>query len=331
MNSRLRRVAVTALKRIRRPLRRRTTPHGLVLMYHRVARPLTDPWTLSVSPENFRDHLAVLTRQVQIVPLTELPQRLSRARSNERPAVAITFDDGYVDNLEEALPILQQFAAPATVFIATSWIGKTEPFWWDALAAMVLGPQPLHEPIDVQLGAARFKWEPCRSTSERGRQALHRSLWAHLQVLDDPQRFRALQQIADCYGGTGLLDRAARPMTVAEVRRLHASNLVEIGSHTAKHRPLPTLPPELQREEICNSRLQCEQWTGISPASFSYPYGEFDEHTPAMVAGAGYALACSTETELVWPETSPYLLPRFVVLDWSAARFERQLRQVWLP
>src|SRR5215210_6260572 len=215
MNSRLTRVAAIALKRIRRPVRRRTTPHALILMYHRIARPLTDPWDLSVSPENFRDHIEVLTRLAQIVPLTELPGRLSRARSSERPVVAITFDDGYVDNLEEALPILQRFAAPATVFIATSWIGSAEPFWWDTLAATVLGSQTSRKAMDMQLGATRFRWEPRRAASASDRKALHRSLWAHLQVLDDPQRFQALEQIAACYDRNGPLDPTARPMTVA--------------------------------------------------------------------------------------------------------------------
>ena len=87
----------------------------------------------------------------------------------------------------------------------------------------------------------------------------------------------------------------------------------------------------MQREEIANSRLQCEQWTGVAPATFSYPYGEFDDGTASAVAEAGFALACSTEQELVWRQTSPYRMPRFIVLDWTAERFERQLRQVWLP
>ena len=329
MKSRLKRAAVRRLKRIRRPIRRRTTPHGLVLMYHRIARPLTDPWELSVSPENFSAHLEVLSKSAQVVPLAELQRRL--ARSSERPVVAITFDDGYVDNLGQALPILQRHAAPATVFIATAWIGSARPFWWDTLAATVLGLQTMRRPLDLQLGATRFKWEPARTNSENDRKALHRSLWSRLQTLDDPQRFQALEQIAASYDGEGPLDPDARPMTVEEVRQLHASSLVEIGSHTVKHRPLPTLSPQMQREEIANSRLQCEQWTGVAPATFSYPYGEFDDGTASAVAEAGFALACSTEQELVWRQTSPYRMPRFIVLDWNAERFERQLRQVWLP
>jgi len=324
------RPAFTALKQIWRPVRRWTIPHGLILMYHRVARPRTDPWKLCVSPENFRDHLELLCRYARVVPLTELPRRLSRAGRNNRPPVAITFDDGYVDNLEQALPALQHFAAPATLFVATSWIGSSMPFWSDTLAATVLESQVLPEQLELQMGTTSFQWRRNGAQGAGAREALLRSLWARLQVLDEVERSAALERVTACFGGKAQLDPTARPMTVEEVRKLHASGVFEIGAHTMTHPSLPTLSPEQQMKEISGSRMQCERWTGAAPAAFAYPYGDFDARSAAIVADSGFSLACSAKAELVWEYTSRYLLPRVAVSDWNARQFERQLRQVWL-
>ena len=93
-----------------------------VLAYHRVATPEHDPWALSVTPEHFDEHMAVLNELGQVDRLdAALATPLGRCR-RRRPTFAITFDDGYVDNLVDALAILERHEAPATIFVATGML-----------------------------------------------------------------------------------------------------------------------------------------------------------------------------------------------------------------
>src|SRR5829696_3444959 len=107
-------------------------PRGVVLLYHRVARPSFDPWGLAVAPERFAEHVDMLAERFRTVTLASVLDRPRRGRGTQ---VAVTFDDGYADNLEIAQPRLEAAGLPATYFISGD--GSTAPFWWDALAARV--------------------------------------------------------------------------------------------------------------------------------------------------------------------------------------------------
>src|SRR5438552_16821331 len=130
-------------------------PMPLILMYHRIADEPLDHWDLSVSPAHFEDHLRVICRTRHALPLTEFVKR--HMAGTVRPdAVALTFDDGYVDNLLSAKPRLAAADVPATVFLPTGFLDRPGEFWWDELARFILlegGPrsfdltvrgQPMH-------------------------------------------------------------------------------------------------------------------------------------------------------------------------------------------
>ncbi len=101
-----------------------------ILVYHRVADTIHDPHQLAVSPENFRHQLLYLKKNFEIVPLSQMAANLAQ-RSLQLKQLAITFDDGYADNLYQALPILTELSIPATVFVVTGKLDSPEPFYWD--------------------------------------------------------------------------------------------------------------------------------------------------------------------------------------------------------
>ena len=179
ITTRARGEVVRVAKRVLRPWRRRSRAHALILLYHRVDHARSDPWKLCVSPGNFRGHLEVLGRHCEFLPLTELPGRLAAGRPARRTPVAITFDDGYVDNLRHALPALKDAGAPATVFLATDWIGRAGRFWWDRLAATVLESSRPPAAVNLEIGTATFSWHAGRLDfpGHRQRARLHRALW----------------------------------------------------------------------------------------------------------------------------------------------------------
>ena len=110
----------------RRP---RVVGRRLILLYHRIASPEHDPFALSVGASQFQDHLDILRSQCQMVTLDELLDTRAASRS---VLASLTFDDGYVDNLMTAMPILRQAGIPATFFICTGYLGDVRGFWWIA-------------------------------------------------------------------------------------------------------------------------------------------------------------------------------------------------------
>jgi peptidoglycan/xylan/chitin deacetylase (PgdA/CDA1 family) len=316
----------------RRAIMRPKRAHGLVLLYHRVAAASWDPWDICVDPERFEQQLAALSRVADLVPLSELASRLRRGR-RARPVVSLTFDDGYADHLHSALPLLERYNAPATVFIVTASIGRSEPFWWDRLSTLLLSIERLPSEVRLPIAGEALIWQRQSNNGDqnRDRDQLHAAIWSRLVMATDPERRAALNQLESLANPTNKGDPAARPMTQDELRRLASSPLIEIGAHTMTHCRLPDLPPHAQLEEIVGSRRQCQELIGEFPSSFAYPYGALDGETPALVRSAGFERACTTESELVWAGKDMMLVPRVPVRNYTAREFSARLRRKWLP
>ena len=106
-------------------------------MYHRVTNVDVDPWNLCVTPERFAEHLQYLANEMCPCPLADIQ---NPNHHNNLLQVAITFDDGYLDNFINALPLLENYNIPATIFIVGEAIDKPGEFWWDELEHIILFP-----------------------------------------------------------------------------------------------------------------------------------------------------------------------------------------------
>ena len=316
-------------------------PKPVILMYHRVAAPRVDPWDLAVHPDRFAAHLAVLRASRRALPLSEFVDRARRGRL-PGDAVAITFDDGYADTLHQARPRLAAAGLPATLFLATAFVGQRVEYWWDELARGILERDAALD-AEVWIGGASWPlrlaavdhavhdtatWrasEPPRTP----REALYYRLWDRLRTLPVPEREAAIDRLR---GALGM--QAARPedlpMTAVEVGELAADPLFEIGGHTATHPALPTLGPAERRRDILEGKRACERLTDRPATGFAYPHGANDADARSAVAECGFAWACTTQSRPVAPpEPDWYALPRIAVLDWDAGAFERALAETW--
>jgi peptidoglycan/xylan/chitin deacetylase (PgdA/CDA1 family) len=332
----VRRLAALANRTVKRALRRRVDPHGLILTYHRIAeRGSSDHWRLCVSPEHFAQQLDVLRRAATVVPLGELASALRTRRA--RPVVALTFDDGYVDNLTAALPLLQERGFPATVFVTTAYVGSGRPFWWDSLAGVILDGGSLPPSIQLREGHHSFVWNAHDDETsdpgltKLGRQRLHLELWHWMYGMNPAAREQALSQLVQWSGRSFRGNTPARPMEATELQRLAACGLVEIGAHSDTHRALAGLSPREQLDEVARSREALKGILGCPPTSFAYPFGSHDAATRAALAETGYERACTTEDDLVWPGGHPMAMPRCTVGDLGAAGFRASLAMRWLP
>jgi peptidoglycan/xylan/chitin deacetylase (PgdA/CDA1 family) len=317
-----------------RRLRREQEAHGLVLMYHRVARVEADPWELCVRPEHFESQIGMLREHADLVPLVKLRDQLRKGRRS-RPAVAITFDDGYIDNLTVAKPVLERFEAPATVFIATGQVGRTADFWWDRLAKLVLPERVLPQVLELAIGSERFEHRDDRlaAQGERGRRArrqLHDRIWAWCSNRPDSERDAVLSAVEQWVGVHLAPDPGSWAMTPEEVHALTNGGLVDLGAHSVTHPLLSRLPAAEKAREIRQSRADCERLTGRAPAAFAFPNGDVDAESLTLVRGAGFEIACTSEQDLVWDASDAHATPRIHVRDESGTALLRRLRWYWL-
>lgn len=336
----LQRAARKAL-RVARALR----PHGLALLYHRIAEPTADPFDLAVSPAHFAEHVDVLRRFGPRLTFGEFAAALMSDRPRRR-TVCITFDDGYRDNLEAAAPILIAADTPATVFAVSGAVGAGRRFWWDSVVDVFLSPGRLPGTLALRAGGETRRWdlgdadeysaEAARAGAGwralaappgDGRQRTMLEVWTFLSGLEVAEAERLADEIADWAGAPRALRPEAHPVDLAELRRLADSCGVEIGGHTVTHPRLPTLTPERRLAEMRDSRIQLGEMIGREVASFAYPFGAECPETARLAGEAGYRAACTTHASVARPSGDPLRIPRFVVGDWDGDRFERELRR----
>jgi peptidoglycan/xylan/chitin deacetylase (PgdA/CDA1 family) len=322
---------------------RRGSP-GVVLMYHRVASDLVDPWRLCVSPTNFGAQLEVLVDRYQVVTLRELVA--ARGSTDERPSVAITFDDGYADNLHVAAPLLVRHGLPATFFLTSGTLGSEREFWWDELDQLLLQPGALPAQLTLALGderrtiktgpaaapladpqrtaAACVPWEAAADT----RVGLFYTVWQSLRALDDVARRTALDELARQVGVTATRRDSHRTLTRVEACELARLPGIEIGAHSVTHESLPECTPAQQLQQMQQSRSELESMIERPVTGFAYPFGDISRATLRLAATAGFDYACTTESGCVDRATQPYRVPRIAAEDWSAALFAQRLAEV---
>lgn len=319
---------------------------AVILMYHRIAQPDLDPWGLSVSPQNFADQLEVIRQQAQPMSLQELAEGQRQGRTPKR-AIAITFDDGYADNLHNAKPLLEQHRIPATVFITTGQLGSKREFWWDELERVLLHPGTLPATLSLsingnlkqwQLGAAaHYNQDEYESDRRRkawegqpnSRLAFYYSVWGALRTLPHDQRQALQDEILNWANANSQARDPYRSLTPRELLELEKGGVVEIGAHTVTHPALSAYPLEVQRTEIHSSKQELEQLLKHSVKSFAYPFGDFNQNSVGAVKDCGFEQACSTVQLGVWKGSDRFQLPRFEVQDWDKETFRKNLTQ-WL-
>lgn len=278
---------------------RRNRPRNVILMYHRVARLKPDPWSLCVTPEHFAEHLQVLQKYTRV--------RLDKFDPGSKsPTVAITFDDGYADNLYEAVPLLARFDTPATFFITTGYIGGGREFWWDELERIVFqSPRPGPSP-----------------------DALYQQLYAELRPMDHEVRRRRLDTLAQELNAAGRPRSSHRILTSRELANLARHPLFEIGAHTVTHPLLAAQPAEIQYAELSESKKNLEVWLNREVTSFSYPYGGREHYSDVTVEAArrcGFGRACTTESGPVTAADSPHEWGRLNIVDMDGDQFHKVL------
>lgn len=294
-----------------------------VLIYHRVL-PTPDPLRPGeIVANHFERQMRFVSRYFEVLPLREAGRRLRNGRLPRR-ACCITFDDGYADNLTVALPILEKYRLPATVFVATGYLDGGRMFndaVVDAIAATA------HDELDLSaIGLGRHVL-----ANVQGKRTAVAALLEQIKYRPPAERAVLVDTLIERTGcGPLPADIMLASPQVDELARRG----VEIGGHTVAHTILTTVDDAGARREIIEGTRRLEEITGKPVTAFAYPNGrpgrDYAAHHVALVRELGFELAVSTAHGVANRQTDIHQLPRFVPWGDSLAMLAaRMTRNAW--
>ncbi len=245
---------------------------GALLMLHHVRPRSADGFAsnriLEITPE-FLETTIIEVRKAgfDIVSMDEAHARMTGAVKAARPFVCFTFDDGYRDNRDHALPIMRKHNAPFTVYVASEFADGEGFLWWIVLERVVAKRQFL----SVQIAGVT---EAFRCTSDREKAAAFDRIYWGLRALPENETRAIVAQLADESGIDCLAPCRELAMTWAELRAFERDPLVTIGAHTMSHHALAKLGTLEAHAEITGSITRVELELGKPCQHFCYPYGD---------------------------------------------------------
>ncbi len=292
----------------------------LILCYHRVAESVEDPLHLCVRPDNFAAHLEEMSRAREPLTLADV------SVPSRRPRVVVTLDDGYRDNLTNALPIAEAKGVPITVFVTSGILGNHNGLWWDRLGTLLRSRPPHVREIDLPISGRNVRL-PLGSSGIRTDLV---SVRRHLLPLRVTEIERALDAVSEQWQVGSASPPDAQTLNPEDLMQLAASDTVTIGAHTVDHVRLRDRPAREQRDTISGSKRELEQSIGRAVSHFAYPFGrrdDFDDRSVDAVRSAAFDTACTAIPGMAHSSTDPYRLPRRMVMDWGRLRFRVQMQR----
>jgi peptidoglycan/xylan/chitin deacetylase (PgdA/CDA1 family) len=281
---------------------------AIILVYHSIAKDdvaeFIDPLN-RLSPQVFELQMAFLSAHRRVVPLSQVVEQVVGGTSPVAGTVCITLDDGYLDNLTTAAPILQKYRLPATVFLATGYVGRGETQWADTLYWLFKW-RTVHR---LTLASIGLKCSNLRSASERV--AAWRQLHRHLLESEYHERVRLLDEVRAQLGPVGH-SPPRLTMNWDDVRQLtRRYSFLEIGGHTRDHIDLRTHVGESAALQIKGCADDIQRELGSIPKHFSFPYARWCAQTREMVSAAGWRSAVVVGDRVrVSATTDRFAIPR---------------------
>lgn len=308
-----------------RPLFQLLSPSGergrlSILIFHRVL-PKPDPlFPGEVDAARFDDICGWLAQWFKVLPLDDAAQRLAQGTLPAR-AAAITFDDGYADNEEVALPILRRHGLCASFFVATGFLDGGR-MWNDTVIESVrLSPLAV---LDLSPLKRPGLQQHALGDSAQRRQAIDAIIGA-IKYLPPAERAAVVDEIAARAQARLPDDLMMRSDQVLALRRAG----MQIGAHTVSHPILATLPDDAARREMADSKRRLEDIVGERIGLFAYPNGKpGEDYSPRSVALArevGFDTAVSTAWGAARRTDDAFQLPRFTPWDRSRLRYGARL------
>ena len=302
----------------------------IVIMYHRIAaaKGRGEPPGFGVERgtpvDDFERQIRFLLKHFTPVRAAEV---LAQADDTSRPAFAITFDDGYADNLSLAAPVLKALGVPATIYLSTDFVGSDRCFWWEQLGNLLRESPERRIAIRDVAPSLQDGWEIADdldlATPER-RERAHWLISMALMRTPPAEIDGVLRDLSQALKVSLRSEGRAAPMLDwSQVRTLRSFGF-DICAHGRTHANLGLLPPDEAEREVGQSIHKVAEETDQVVETFAYPYGGLEHRSEAAIRAverAGCRAAFTTDWGAVSAASNPLALPR--------SGFTRPWRFVW--
>jgi peptidoglycan/xylan/chitin deacetylase (PgdA/CDA1 family) len=285
-----------------------------ILMYHRILDPVdlhkryVQPGMFA-STASFEKQIAFLKCRFEVILLEDLVGKILNGEDLSR-LCAITFDDGWRDNYTDAFPVLMKYRLPATIFLATGFVGTDRMFWPEEISyyldqeiakkgAFCDAPPPL-----IRFSAQISPYHRCTRET-----FLDRCIEV-LKGYPPGDRdeilgyFRGMFKAAPC---------PRQMLSWEEAREMLASGLVRFGAHTVNHVILDQVSPQKARDEITKSRADIEHNLGCRVSTFAYPNGNYTGGVRKILTESGFSAAVTTRKGFLARGMSLMEIPRIAI------------------
>lgn len=313
-------------------------------MYHRIAEPACDPWQLGVSPVRFEQQLQQLCRNWKPISLTDLVENVKNRAIRNR-SVALTFDDGYVDNFTYAKPLLEQYQVPATFFITTKNCERQLPFWWDELQSLILDSSRLPQQLTLEVADELFTFDLGSETAltplshhkhktwtvadgmSTARCQLYYELWRRIKLCLDGEQQRVVALLKQWANVPADSVETPGCMTTQNIAEMASNSLFSLGAHTITHPALASHGVQVQHQEISGSRLSLEKMLKQPVNCFAYPYGNYNADSVSLLETEHFLGAVTTQQEVITKSSHLLKLGRYQVTNWDGSTFTSKLQE----
>lgn len=290
MKARLRDAAARALDTVGATRPARSARGQLTIVtFHRVlpeAERRVYPFPgLAVTPDELRWHLRWLREHFHCSTLAHAHRAVCAGEERAYPWLAVTFDDGQLDNFANAAPVLAEERVPASFFVPVAHVESGQPLWHDRIGFAVA----------AALGAPASSAELEKMLREHGLATTPPtpdSVTAGAKALAEPRRRVLVEELEAAFGPDRIPDWAGM-MNWHQLGDLATAGH-EIGSHTMTHPILPSCDDERIACELTDSRRRLEAQLGVEVESFCYPNGDSETRVAEAVRSAGYRRAVTT-------------------------------------
>jgi peptidoglycan/xylan/chitin deacetylase (PgdA/CDA1 family) len=225
----------------------------------------------------FEKEIAYLTKHYVILSIDEAVSKIKSRQGFARPAVVLTFDDGYLDNYTLAYPILKKYNVPATIYLTTGLIGTSERTWPDRIELALMETSVRQFAHPDLFGGSRI---PIATKVEKEKVCL--DIGQTLKPMPCDRRLQILEEVLMSLGMNGKGEGMPRMMLNWEEVKEMAANGITFGSHSHTHPILSKMPVEAAKGEIFISKQMLEERLGKEVKHFAIPNGGKDDFSEEL-------------------------------------------------
>ena len=277
------------------PLKYKKSPEKknvTTFLFHRV-NPARDPLWNPIHPHHFEQIIVYLKRHFEFVQLEEYLLSDHYERQTDKPLCSVSFDDGYRDFLEYAMPILLKNRCPSSMYVVSDCINRDLPPWTYMLNHYLINTHKLSIRIDTSDFPGHLQHTEWRNKHER--LLFAKQLNPYMKSLNNEVREQVynsiIKELSDVQPPSGLM------LSWEEIRTLRDYRCM-VGSHTTSHPVLSKrLSAERLRMELAASAQAIERHTGHFPVSVSYPFGAYNEDVKQAASESGYKIGVTVKPE----------------------------------